>query len=101
MYFEEIEQSQTKLWIINSLLELLERKDYSAITVNMIVDHARLGRRTFYRHFRTKDDTMKYITVLLMNQFAHTLFANYASGMEEVAIAYFQFWKKILMCCCS
>ncbi len=96
MYFEGIDQTQTKLWIINSLLELLERKDYSAITINMIVDHARLSRRTFYRHFKTKDDTMKYITGLLMNQFADTLLANHASGMEGVAIAYFQFWEKYI-----
>lgn len=96
MYFEGIEKNQTKLWIINSLLELLAKKDYSAITIHMIADHAELGRRTFYRHFKTKDDTMKYITELLMDQFAETLLTNHSSGMEEVAIAYFQFWEKYI-----
>lgn len=96
MYFEGIEKNQTKLWIINSLLTLLEKKDYSAITINMIVDHAGLGRRTFYRHFKTKDDTMKYITELLMDQFAKQLLENHSSGMEEVAIAYFQFWEQYI-----
>lgn len=91
MYFEKIEKNQTKLWIINSLLKLLEKKDYSSITINMIVDHAGLGRRTFYRHFKTKDDTMEYITELLMEQFAEQLLQNHSSGMEEVAVAYFQF----------
>ena len=96
MYFEGIEKNQTKLWIINSLLTLLERKDYATITINMIVDHAGLGRRTFYRHFKTKDDTMKYITELLMDQFAEQLLQNHSSGMEEVAIAYFQSWEKYI-----
>ena len=68
MYFEGIEKNQTRLWIINSLLELLGRKEYHDITINMIVDHASLGRRTFYRYFKTKDDAMKYITELLMDQ---------------------------------
>ena len=43
MYFEKIEKNQTKLWIINSLLKLLEKKDYSSITINMIVDHGDLA----------------------------------------------------------
>lgn len=96
MYFEGIEKNQTKLWIMNSLLTLLEKKDYSAITINMIVDHAGLGRRTFYRHFKTKDDTMKYITEVLMDQFAEQLLQNHSSGMEEVAVAYFQFWENYI-----
>lgn len=96
MYFEGIEQNQTRLWIINSLLELLEKKEYSAITINMIVDHAKLGRRTFYRYFKTKDDAMKYITELLMDQFANNIINNHSSGMEEVAVAYFQFWEQYI-----
>lgn len=90
MYFEKQEQNQTRLYIINSLLELLKKKEYSAITINMIVDNAGLGRRTFYRYFKTKDDAMKYITTLILDEFADTLMKNHASGMEQVAIAYFQ-----------
>ena len=67
MYFEGIEQNQTRHLIINSLLELLEKRDYSAITINM-----------------------------LMDQFAETLLKNHASGMEEVAIAYFQSWEQYI-----
>lgn len=96
MYFEGIEQNQTRLWIINSLLELLERKEYHDITINMIVDHATLGRRTFYRYFKTKDDAMKYITELLMDQFADTVIRNHSHGMEEVTISYFQFWEQYI-----
>lgn len=96
MYFEGIEENQTKLWIINSLLELLDRKDYSSITINMIVDRAKLGRRTFYRYFKTKDEAIQYITELLMNQFAQTLLQNHASGMGDVAVSYFQFWENYI-----
>lgn len=96
MYFEGIETNQTRLWILNSLLELLEKKDYSAITINMLADHAGLGRRTFYRYFKTKDEAMKYITELLMDQFANTIINNHSSGMEEVAVAYFQFWEQYI-----
>lgn len=96
MYFEGIEENQTRLWIINSLLELLERKEYHDITINMIVDRASLGRRTFYRYFKTKDDAMKYITELLMDQFANIVIRNNSHGTEEFAIAYFQFLEQYI-----
>lgn len=96
MYFEGIEENQTRLLIVNSLLELLEKRDYSSITINMIVDCANLGRRTFYRYFKTKDDTMEYITKLLMEQFANTIINNHASSMESVTISYFQFWEQYI-----
>ena len=44
MYFDAVEKNRTKLWIINSLLDLLKRKEYASITINMIADKAQLGR---------------------------------------------------------
>ena len=96
MYFQGIEKNQTRLLIINSLLELLEKRSYTSITINMIVDRAALGRRTFYRYFKTKDETMEYITSLLMEQFANTIINSHASGMEAVTIAYFRFWEQYI-----
>lgn len=96
MYFEGVEKNQTRLLIINSLLELLKKRDYSSITINMIVNRANLGRRTFYRYFKTKDDTMEYIVELLMDQFSKTLQNNHASDLEKVTISYFQFWEQYI-----
>ncbi len=96
MYFEGIEENQTRLLIINSLLELLERKSYASITINMIVDRVALGRRTFYRYFKAKDDAMEYITELLMEQFASTVMNNHASDMKMVTISYFKFWEQYI-----
>jgi len=96
MYFEEIEPNQTRLWIVNSLLELLKKKNYSAITINMLVEHAGLGRRTFYRYFKTKDEAMCHIAGLLMDQFACNIKNNHSSGLEGVAVSYFQFWEQYI-----
>lgn len=96
MYFETVENNRTKLWIINSLLELLKRKEYASITINMIADNAQLGRRTFYRHFDTKDDAMKYITQLLMDEFAINIKVNNAKSFEEIIEAYFKFWEQYI-----
>ncbi len=96
MYFETVEKNRTKLWIINSLLDLLKRKEYASITINMIADNAQLGRRTFYRHFDTKDEAMKYITELLMDEFTNHIKSNKAKGFEEILTAYFEFWEQYI-----
>ena len=96
MYFEAVETNRTKLWIINSMLELLWRKEYADITINMIADNAGLGRRTFYRHFETKDDAMKHITELLMDEFASNIVADDAHDMEGILTAYFVFWEQYI-----
>lgn len=93
MYLEGIETNRTRLWILNSLLELVGQKDYNSITIDMIVDRAQLGRRTFYRYFKTKDDAMKYVVQLLMNIFAEEIIKSGASGIEQVTVVYFEFWE--------
>jgi AcrR family transcriptional regulator len=42
----------------SALLELLEERDYDAITVQDVLDRADVGRATFYAHFRDKDDLL-------------------------------------------
>lgn len=96
MHFEAVETNRTKLWIINSLLELLKRKEYASITINMIADNAQLGRRTFYRHFDTKDEAMKYITELLMDEFATNIKDSNAKSFEGILVAYFEFWEQYI-----
>ena len=52
-------QRKTKNAIFQAFTELLERKAYSALTVQEIIDEADISRSTFYAHFETKDDLLK------------------------------------------
>lgn len=87
------EENQTKKWIIDALFELLEKREYHDITIARITDKAGLGRRTFYRYFKTKDDVIEYVTQILMDEFAGTVMKNRAETLEEVISAYFEFWE--------
>jgi len=51
---------QSKEWIVESFLDLLSVKPLNTITISEITENAELDRRTFYRHFKTKEDVISY-----------------------------------------
>lgn len=44
-----------------ALLQLMDKKDFSRITVKEIVTKAGVGRSTFYRHFPNKIDLVRFL----------------------------------------
>lgn len=51
---------QSKEWMKDALLKLMVSSQYNQITVSEIASEAKLNRRTFYRHFKTKDDILSF-----------------------------------------
>ena len=47
--------TKTRKAIYNAFLQLLNQKDYEAITVQEIIDLADVGRSTFYSHYESKE----------------------------------------------
>lgn len=47
---------RTRERLQKALIELIGEREYDAITIQEIVDHANVGRTTFYAHYRSKDD---------------------------------------------
>ena len=49
---------RTRQALSEALVQLIQEKDYSTITVNDIIERANVGRSTFYAHYQTKDDLL-------------------------------------------
>jgi AcrR family transcriptional regulator len=82
----------------DALLELLGEKSYSKITISEINKRANLSRRTFYKHFESKDE----LFVSLVDDILGPIFSDlsyavsisiYGEESEKAIIMLFQRWK--------
>ena len=53
------ETDNSKQFIITAFIQLLENTDYEELSVTQIAKKAGVGRATFYRHFKNKEDILK------------------------------------------
>lgn len=64
---------QSKRWIMESLIELMNKKTFQEITISELTAHADLGRRTFYRNFTSKEDVLESYFKNLIQEFMEYL----------------------------
>ena len=64
-------QRKTRAAVFEAFTELLEKKSYSRITVQEILDRADVGRTTFYAHFETKDALLNALCGELFDHIIH------------------------------
>lgn len=58
-------KKKTQDSIYDAFTQLVGEKEYSAITIQEIIDKANIGRSTFYTHFQTKDDLVCSLCTML------------------------------------
>lgn len=85
---------QSKVWITNALFELMQSHDYSTITISQICRKSDLSRKTFYRHFTSKDDILAKKFLLLLEEFLSMLPCSEPISFLDMSSAYFEFWHK-------
>lgn len=49
---------RTRAWLLEALLELIKKKDYSEISITELTEKADVARQTFYRNYSSMDDIL-------------------------------------------
>jgi AcrR family transcriptional regulator len=85
---------QSKHWLLESFYTLLKEKSFFEISVSEISKNAGLDRRTFYRHFKSKEELLEQYCQIIFSEFSTLLLKQGTINKSKVTIAYFSFWKK-------
>lgn len=56
-------------YITEALLILMEKKPYDKITIGEVAKTAGVNRSSYYRHFKTKEDIIRYYLTSIMNEY--------------------------------
>lgn len=82
---------ETMKCIRESMLSLLEEKEYSKIQMKEVAENAHVGRKTLYRYFENKEQIVKYIAESLMDRFTKEIQAQDGLNLQNVTKAFFVF----------
>ncbi|MBY6946551.1 TetR/AcrR family transcriptional regulator, partial [Clostridium botulinum] len=83
---------RSKKWIVNSLIELMEKKPYNQITLKEIAENVDIARQTIYRNFSTKEAILEYHVDGLYNEFIRIISAKKEITLNDLLITYFEYW---------
>ena len=67
---------RTRAWLLETLLALLEFKDYSEITITELTEKADIARQTFYRNYDSMDDILLSRLNGIIDEYLEKVFRN-------------------------
>lgn len=74
---------KTRQLIREALLDLMSERELSGITISELCAHARINRKTFYRHYRAVGDVITEIENDILAEFA-AVFKSHRSSIFDV-----------------
>jgi AcrR family transcriptional regulator len=94
---------RTRQLLSEALVQLIQEKDYSTITVSDIIERANVGRSTFYAHYQDKDDLLlgqmdRVIEVLSQDSFQPDEFPYFPSlgFLRHVGGEHYELYKALV-----
>lgn len=87
---------QSRIWLIQSLLSLMDQKSYHRITISEITDNAGLSRRTFYRLFHSKEEVLEDYFEVLFDEYTDCFRNETDLSYHRIVEVYFTFWEQHL-----
>lgn len=90
----------SKKLIFESFLDMLAVKPLSSISISEIAENANVDRRTFYRHFKSKNDVIRYYIRDVSKKYENKLFhyaPNYIYSNVRAIFETLLFMKETLL----
>lgn len=84
-----------KISMGNALLELMKEKPLAKITIEELTRKADVGRVTFFRHFKTKDELISYRLLEMYKEYMLQLKDDSADGLSH-GIHFFDFYRSTI-----
>lgn len=75
---------RTRELLQKALIELINESGYDALTIQDIVDHANVGRTTFYKHYVSKDDLFMSCHEAIVHEFQFGQHYSHPLSREEL-----------------
>ena len=75
---------RTRELLQKTLVELIDEREYDAITIQDIVDRANIGRTTFYKHYNSKDDLFMSCHEAMLSSFQFERLYSHPLSREEL-----------------
>lgn len=86
--------AQSKEWILQALLIIMDKKEFKNITVKEITAKAGLDRKTFYRHFETKEDVLRLYADMACQDYISELKNQHSLTTFTISKTYFSICQK-------
>ena len=86
---------QSREWFWQAFLELLQKKNFSEITITEIAQKAQLNRRTFYRSFKRKKGLINWYYQKSLTEYHKILYQQKQPlSVQKGLELFFNFWWK-------
>lgn len=86
----------SKQSFIQALFDLMEKKPIHDITIKELTKKADYDRKTFYRHFTSKEDIINLYCACILQEMAEALKERGKLTFETYILSYFEFWESHL-----
>lgn len=80
---------RTRKWIVDALLKLMDKYDYNNITISQIAQYAEIDRRTYYRHFSSKEDILSSYIRNIAKEYESFILDLQSFDTKSIAISFF------------
>ena len=89
-----VKKTKSKELIQIAFYELLEEKDFEAISIKEICEKAGVSRMSFYRYYSTKEDIFIVICDETFDRFFHRVVSMQLTTIKEMLLIFFQGLEK-------